>query len=218
MSSKLTTDPGGLAALAIGQLCHDLAGPVGAVLNGAEMLQDTRINSDEVVSILTQSAEAVGTILQFYRFAWGAATVLQGLQENEIIKRIATDFLSRKNIALHLTSQTRLASNEWVRLLLGTLYLAAKALPRGGHISVNMVKLDGNAGNGEAALGIVLEGERCGSLRELLAPLDAEIEKQEAVTRSNALVELIQLQYRHSGVEIVEKWFERRLYLELRMS
>ncbi|MDE1173657.1 MAG: histidine phosphotransferase family protein [Parvibaculaceae bacterium] len=216
MGSETMDDPGELAALVIGQMCHDLAGPVGAILNGAEMLQDTRIDSGEIIGILSRTAGTVGTILQFYRLACGSATMQPGMQEAETIEQLATDFLSGRRIAFGMTLQPQRLPNDAVRLLLGTLYLASKALPRGGCISVNMGELEDKPEKQALALDFMLEGERCGSVRALLASLDTGSEAHDAISRPDALGRLIQWQYQRLGTDIHEEWSEGKLHLGLR--
>ena len=63
-----------LAELLASKLCHDLVGPVGAVNNGMELLaEDDLLMGDEAVKLASSSAQQAGTVLQFYRLAYGAS-------------------------------------------------------------------------------------------------------------------------------------------------
>src|SRR5438874_7063559 len=64
-----------LAALLCSRLCHDLISPVGAVVNGLEVLEDD--NDEETktfaLELIKKSARQASARLQFCRLAFGAA-------------------------------------------------------------------------------------------------------------------------------------------------
>ncbi|MGB1876763.1 MAG: hypothetical protein ACPHGY_07545, partial [Rhodospirillaceae bacterium] len=61
-----------LAQLLCTRLCHDLAGPVGAISAGVELMgTDPELIDDETMSLLSGSAEAAGRKLKFLRVAFG---------------------------------------------------------------------------------------------------------------------------------------------------
>ena len=57
------------------RLCHDLAGSVGAVVAGAELIEDEEdpVQIRETASLLMQAAESVAVRLRFLRLAFGTA-------------------------------------------------------------------------------------------------------------------------------------------------
>src|ERR1700756_2450205 len=90
-----------LAALLCSRVCHDLISPVGAVVNGLEVLDDD--NDEETktfaMNLIRKSAQQASARLQFCRLAFGAAgsagaaidlgdaeTVARGLFEDEKIR------------------------------------------------------------------------------------------------------------------------------------
>ena len=64
-----------LAALLCSRVCHDLISPVGAVVNGLEVLEDD--NDEETkafaMNLIKRSAQQASARLQFCRLAFGAA-------------------------------------------------------------------------------------------------------------------------------------------------
>src|SRR5580658_686769 len=64
-----------LAALLCSRVCHDLISPVGAVVNGLEVLEDD--NDEETktfaMDLIKKSARKASARLQFCRLAFGAA-------------------------------------------------------------------------------------------------------------------------------------------------
>src|SRR5271155_2339020 len=63
------------AALLVSRVCHDLVSPVGAVVNGLEVLEDERDATmrAEALKLVVSSAEQAAARLQFARIAFGAA-------------------------------------------------------------------------------------------------------------------------------------------------
>ena len=77
-----TTSPGpapealDLAALLCSRVCHDLISPVGAIVNGLEVLEDNRSDEETTnfaLDLIKKSAKTASAQLQFCRLAFGAA-------------------------------------------------------------------------------------------------------------------------------------------------
>src|ERR1700739_296501 len=63
------------AALLVSRVCHDLVSPVGAVVNGLEVLEDENdvAMRADALRLVAASAEQAAARLQFARLAFGAA-------------------------------------------------------------------------------------------------------------------------------------------------
>ncbi|RME62159.1 MAG: histidine phosphotransferase, partial [Alphaproteobacteria bacterium] len=64
----------GFAAILCSRLCHDLVSPVGALVNGIEILaeEDDAQMRAQVLALLEDSARQTANRLQFFRLAFGA--------------------------------------------------------------------------------------------------------------------------------------------------
>src|SRR5271165_7553710 len=64
-----------LAALLCSRVCHDLISPVGAIVNGLEVLDDNPKPEDRdfALELIRKSARTASARLQFCRLAFGAA-------------------------------------------------------------------------------------------------------------------------------------------------
>src|SRR5436309_13404914 len=64
-----------LAALLCSRVCHDLISPVGAIVNGLEVLDDNPKPEDRefALDLIRKSAKTASARLQFCRLAFGAA-------------------------------------------------------------------------------------------------------------------------------------------------
>ena len=84
-----------LAALISSKICHDVIGPVGAIYNGLEVLdEDNDADSrDFALSVIRQSTEQASAKLQFARFAFGAAGTAGAVVDLGEAKGIAENFV-----------------------------------------------------------------------------------------------------------------------------
>src|ERR1700733_12998950 len=63
------------SALMVSRVCHDLVGPLGAVVNRLEVLEDERgaARRDDAIRLVSSSANQALARIQFMRIAFGAA-------------------------------------------------------------------------------------------------------------------------------------------------
>ena len=129
-----------LAALISSKICHDVIGPVGAISNGLEILDedddaDAKSYALEVIRNVTEQASAK---LQFARFAFGAAGSAGAMIDLSTAEQISKGFVGNGKHQLHWNIPPgHMAKNE-VKLLLNLIASAITALPRGGTINVEM--------------------------------------------------------------------------------
>src|SRR3954463_3035806 len=73
--ATISLDSLDLAALLCSRVCHDVISPVGAIVNGLEVLEDDDDPSMRKVAIelIKRSAHSASSRLQFCRLAFGAA-------------------------------------------------------------------------------------------------------------------------------------------------
>ena len=64
-----------LAALIASKVCHDVISPVGAIVNGLEVLEDEKdeMMRETAFDLIRKSANQASASLQFCRLAFGAA-------------------------------------------------------------------------------------------------------------------------------------------------
>ncbi len=87
------------SALLVSRVCHDLVSPLGAVVNGLEVLEDERdaaMRADALKIVGSSAAQALARI-QFIRIAFGAAgSAGAELDLGEIGRLVAGLFLGGK--------------------------------------------------------------------------------------------------------------------------
>jgi histidine phosphotransferase ChpT len=136
-----------LAALLCSRVCHDLISPVGAIVNGLEVLDDSK-NSDDrefALNLIRKSAKTASAKLQFCRLAFGAAGSAGAQIDTGDAETMARGFLEDDKTKLVWTLPRTLQPKNRVKLLLNMLILAQQAIPRGGSLTVEA------SGDGEQA-------------------------------------------------------------------
>jgi histidine phosphotransferase ChpT len=127
-----------LAALISSKICHDVIGPVGAIYNGLEILdeddnQEAQTYALNVIRNVTQQASAK---LQFARFAFGAAGSAGAQIDLATAEQISRGFIGTGKHKLVWKGIAGYAAKDRVKLLLNLVASAITALPRGGEIEV----------------------------------------------------------------------------------
>lgn len=72
MSTKPVSD-NDLATSVTSRICHDLVSPVGAIVNGIDLIREIGAPGlGDELGLISQSAERASSVLQFFRLAFGA--------------------------------------------------------------------------------------------------------------------------------------------------
>jgi histidine phosphotransferase ChpT len=127
-----------LAALLCSRVCHDIISPVGAIINGLEVLDED--NSEEMRSfaneLIQRSAKQASAKLQFARLAFGAAGSAGAEIDLGDAEKVAKGYMEGEKAQFSFQSPRVLMPKNLVKLLLNLILLANAAVPRGGKIDV----------------------------------------------------------------------------------
>src|SRR5215468_4245210 len=136
MSVPVALDSLDLAALLCSRVCHDLISPVGAIVNGLEVLEDDNDESTKTfaLDLIKKSARQASARLQFCRLAFGAAGAQIDLGDAESVAR---GFLEDDKTKLAWNLPRLLLPKNRVKLLLNLLLLGGQTIPRGGTMTVD---------------------------------------------------------------------------------
>jgi histidine phosphotransferase ChpT len=141
MSGSVALEGLDLAALLCSRVCHDLISPVGAIMNGLEVMEEGKDEetSQFAMELIKKSARTASAKLQFCRIAFGAAGSAGAQIDTGDAEKVARGLIEddRTQVAWNLP-RVLLAKNR-VKLLLNMLLLAAQAIPRGGQMTVDPV-------------------------------------------------------------------------------
>jgi histidine phosphotransferase ChpT len=130
-----------LAALLCSRVCHDLISPVGAIVNGLEVLEEDKDEATKVfaLDLIKKSARTASARLQFCRLAFGAAGSAGAQIDLGDAEAVARGFLEDDKTKLSWNLPRVLLPKNRVKLLLNLLLLAGQTIPRGGTLTVTPV-------------------------------------------------------------------------------
>ncbi|WP_428249454.1 histidine phosphotransferase family protein [Ferrovibrio sp.] len=130
-----------LVALICSKLCHDLAGSIGAVSNGAELLAEETDAAmrEEAIRLIAQSAGDAAKRLAFFRLALGASGGMDEPMAMADVSRVTTEYFNGGRVRLlPLTGLPNSLPKPLAKALMLGLAVMAMALPRGGALRLGL--------------------------------------------------------------------------------
>lgn len=142
MSQDSDSDLLALTALLSSRLCHDLISPVGALVNGLELLEDdgSQDMREFAMELISKSAYSASCKLKFCRMAFGASS--SGGSSDELDLGEAHDITQsyiegeKSNLIWH--GERSMMEKNKVKLLLNLILVSLGSLPRGGTITLTI--------------------------------------------------------------------------------
>jgi len=130
-----------LAALLCSRVCHDLISPVGAIVNGLEVLAEEKDEETKTfaLDLIKKSAGTASAKLQFCRIAFGAAGSAGAQIDLGDAQTISRGFFEDDKTKLVWNLPRMLLPKNRVKLLLNMLLVAGQAIPRGGSLTVDPI-------------------------------------------------------------------------------
>lgn len=138
MPGPTTLDALDLAALLCSRVCHDLISPVGAIVNGLEVLdeQNDEATKTFALDLIRKSARQASARLQFCRLAFGAAGSAGASIDLGDAHGVARGFIEDDKTKLTWNLPRLLLPKNRVKLLLNMLLMSGQVIPRGGMLTV----------------------------------------------------------------------------------
>lgn len=128
-----------LAALLCSRVCHDVISPVGAIVNGLEVLEDEKDSEmrEVALELIKKSAASASARLQFCRLAFGAAGSLGASIDTGDAESVTRGLIGNEKVSLVWNPPRQFAAKNKVKLLLNLCVIAQATIPRGGVVSVD---------------------------------------------------------------------------------
>lgn len=136
--SLFALEPLDLAALLCSRVCHDVISPVGAIVNGLEVLDEEKDAETRAfaMDLVKKSATMASAKLQFCRLAFGAAGSAGASIDTGDAETVTRGLFGDEKVKLDWAIPRVLMAKNKVKLILNLCLLAASAVPRGGVITV----------------------------------------------------------------------------------
>jgi len=138
--TQFSLDAMDLAALLCSRVCHDVISPVGAIVNGLEVLEEEKDESQRelALELIKKSAETASSRLQFCRLAFGAAGSAGAMIDTGDAERVVRGLFADGKASLDWHVPRVLMAKDKVKLVLNLSLIGMTALPRGGVVSVTI--------------------------------------------------------------------------------
>ena len=139
MANPVVLESLDLVALLCSRVCHDVISPVGAIVNGLEVLEDEKDEAMQAVALdlIRKSARQASARLQFARLAFGAAGSAGAQLDLGDAGDVARGFIEDDRTKIAWNLPRALLPKNRVKLLLNLLVVAGSTIPRGGTIKVD---------------------------------------------------------------------------------
>jgi histidine phosphotransferase ChpT len=126
------------SSLLCSRLCHDLVSPVGALINGIELLADEQdpAMQAQCLALLADSARQTANRLKFFRLAFGAAGGFADLVDTREAQSAVEGLFSGHKVSVQWDVREAAMPKPAVKILLNLCLLAGEALLRGGTLMV----------------------------------------------------------------------------------
>ncbi|MBC8267137.1 MAG: hypothetical protein H8E36_00115 [Rhodospirillaceae bacterium] len=165
------------------RLCHDLIGPAGAVHNGMELFEEMGVDGGgDALKMVSASVSQLSARLGFFRMAFGLGGLSGRQAALSEARQLAGAFLEGGRIDLDwptdsAAEQILQPSSPMIKLLFNMILVAIDTLPRGGSLTVSLVRVDDNQGGPGVGMAIKAAGEGAilkDDLKSALYPETAE--------------------------------------------
>lgn len=127
-----------LAAMLCSRLCHDVISPVGAIVNGIEVLEDKDAADmrEVALDLIAKSARQASARLQFTRLAFGAAGSVGAQLDLGDAEQVVCGMIEDDRTKIEWKLPREFQPKNQVKLLLNLTLLSSSTIPRGGVIRV----------------------------------------------------------------------------------
>jgi histidine phosphotransferase ChpT len=131
-----------LAALLCSRVCHDLISPVGAIVNGIEVMEEDKDEETKVfaLDLIRKSARVASAKLQFCRLAFGAAGSAGAQIDLGDAQKVAQGLFEDGKMTLAWNLPRELLAKNRVKLLLNMVLIGAATIPRGGTLTIDPIR------------------------------------------------------------------------------
>lgn len=120
--------PTELAALVCSRICHDLVSPVGAIVNGIDLMRELGGSGEDELSMIGQSAGRAADLLQFHRLAFGAVPEGAGAIKRATLMQSARGVIASNRCSLSWTGEDGPPLERAEARLIGIMLLCSRSM------------------------------------------------------------------------------------------
>lgn len=172
-----------LVELIAARMSHDLVGPVGATVNGVELLAEDQATDADVVRLIGHSARQASRRLQVFRAIYGTAGALPAGAPFAAASQLLSGMLEGEKVSSSPWAANAAieaaAGRAGARVALLAAFLLVEALPRGGE-----VRLDAELAGNSVKLVAAARGQGARLFEEVSATIAGKVPSDELTAKS----------------------------------
>lgn len=134
-----------LAALTASRVCHDMAEPLNAIIQGLEFLKesDAAVKNADAISLMDSGVQKAWAKLEFMRFAYGGAASADGETHLDEARAVVERLYGVLKPSMEWKAKGVTLPRPGLKVFANVMLIAADCLPRGGVVTVEASTQDG---------------------------------------------------------------------------
>jgi histidine phosphotransferase ChpT len=134
----MTIDARRLAALTASRVCHDMAEPLNAIIQGLEFLKESEAAAKNVdaISLMDSGVQKAWAKLDFIRFAMGGSASVEGETALEEARPVVERLFGVMKPSLEWKASGVTLPRTALKVFANVMMIAGECLPRGGVVTV----------------------------------------------------------------------------------
>ncbi|MEE8295450.1 MAG: histidine phosphotransferase family protein [Sphingomonadales bacterium] len=141
-------------AMVCSKILHDLAGPIGAVMNGTELLKETsNAGNEEIIELLQSSSDQLTALLQVFRVSFGALSSGGDEVEAGMVQTHLETYTNFKGVRMTWQPEEAMINKGIAKMLVNGIFLLTELARKKGQLQVSSTNTGGNETFSIAAFG-----------------------------------------------------------------
>jgi len=125
-------------AMVCSKILHDLAGPIGAVMNGTELLEETsNAGNEEIIELLKSSSEQLTALLQIFRVSFGALSSGGDEVEAGMVQEHLETYTKFKGVMMTWQPEEAMIDKDIAKMLVNGIFLLTELARKKGQLQVS---------------------------------------------------------------------------------
>jgi histidine phosphotransferase ChpT len=122
------------------KILHDLAGPIGAVMNGTELLEEGTgvIDQAEIIQLLKDSTDQLNANLQVFRIAFGALSTGEDKVDIGAFREALDVYAKFRSFPVLWETSGRMADKNLVKIILNSAFILGDAARKKGQVRITI--------------------------------------------------------------------------------
>ena len=120
------------------KILHDIAGPIGAIMNGAELLAETGDGDDqeEIIDLIKSSADQMSSQVKAFRIAFGALSSGWGEIGVMDFRHALESYSGFRGFSVRWTTEGETIHKDLAKLILNTAFILGDVVRKKGELHI----------------------------------------------------------------------------------